>query len=235
MKVLYNVQFSIFLIILNFVFISCDPITTGSIKYIEPPEPVKFHEFENNTYIKLFRERSHTCIPAERISVDGWHPGTYSEPGDWGDAQLPQQLVDSYYVHFDTVGTQVVQLEGSIQFHCPIVGIMATSSKLSQSDEFLASPTTSYPSSGSLRGLEMDTIDEVVWESGGEVIRLELDVGNPADQIRILTAAQLESEECSIPQEPSDSLSKGNQVYDQLRIKNILFSSIMMILFIFLM
>jgi hypothetical protein len=115
-------------------------------------------------------------------------------------------VVNVYFVHFDPVGTGgVTNRVASLLFAEPIVGMIAASASLDQSDPILGiTSTVTYPNPTTHpdRGLELSaTQDEVTFHPGRRRVDLDFRTTTSSDQFRIITLA--------IPGAPMPMLTNG--------------------------
>lgn len=102
--------------------------------------------------------------------------------------------VRSYLLHADKQTGGAVTLAGGLTFYERILGVVANSVELNDSDDDVGVSGTLYPSGpmGSSRGLEGDGIDSVRWQYGSHEINVQMRVNNltdAVDEIRVITQA----------------------------------------------
>jgi hypothetical protein len=184
------------------------PHTTGNVRYLRrPPESVKAGTFEHDSIV-VFQEQSDFTLPEEvKVVRNASNQQESSEPSVPDSVTLPAGTrVQSYYVHFDRVGSDKkdVESKGSITFDRRVLGLVIPYMQLKQTDAWLVHPDTSYETSGN-RLLEMrfmgwkpkaqrpntsGRFDEVHVSEDGLTISMDLLTGWGIDQFRVLIEAE---------------------------------------------
>lgn len=141
--------------------------------------------------VRLFDERQDVTLN-KPLMVDISTPGTYERTEDLTPFSIPAgTIVDSHFLHADTVGKAKVRLQGSVTFDADIIGVIVTDGSLDKSDRLGASATR-YPEDLELRGLELTGR-----RHGGDLVTLSADLrtltfdvtfSSVLDQIRVITA-----------------------------------------------
>jgi len=164
--------------------------TTGAISRISPPSSVEQDRLESDGEMGIFIERAGHVTTATML-VNASESGTYDETADLTPALIPSgAIVDSYFLHFDPVSA-VVELEGTVRFDTPIVGLMILDFALGYSDFELGAPMVSYTSARD-RGLELDkNPDEFEISSDFLTLNISLQASNVLDQVRIVTLSNV--------------------------------------------
>lgn len=130
--------------------------TVGNVLMVDPPPNVVLTVFEDNDYVRLFREQTGLVLP-RAVTVDVTAPGMVDAAEDLTPAELAAGTrVDSYLLHADPFGNGVpiVMFEGSVTFNRPILGAMMTYGSLTETDSLLGSATTNYIPPEFYRGFE---------------------------------------------------------------------------------
>ncbi len=111
---------------------------SGDFEIVSPPASVQRQAFESSTAMRVFEERE---LSAATIPVNAVEPGIYHAYADFDDVDIaPAGAIRSYLIHFDPSGTNLVQLSGSVTFDAPILGIIARSLTMQQTDSWLGAP-----------------------------------------------------------------------------------------------
>ena len=161
--------------------------TTGAVFGASPPSSVLLGDTESNTAILAFFESRNTL--QSDLVVDANSPGLYNQLSDLptpSPAINSRTTIDSYLLHFDSIGITGVTLEGSVTFGTDILGIIIDSDALAASDSLLGSQTTAYETT-ELRGPELFSNDTVSLSSDRRTITVRWFTNRLVDQIRILT------------------------------------------------
>lgn len=162
--------------------------TTGNVQQLaSPPATVMPNAFENDDIIWVFAERTAYTLSTP-LTVNITAPGSYSTYPASPTYTLPAGLkVDVYFMHFDPVHTR--RRSGSVTFDAPILGVIVRDAQLFASN-YLGAPGTTYPSSGTLRGLENND-DRIALSTDMKTITVDWIASSPGDRIRIITAAAI--------------------------------------------
>jgi hypothetical protein len=164
--------------------------TTGAISHVSPPSSVERGRLQSDDEMGIFIERA-GHLTTSTLLVNASESGIYDETADLTPALVPSgAIVDSYFLHFDPASA-VVELEGTVRFDTPIVGLMVLDSAIRESDSELGAPTVSY-SSARDRGLELDkNPDQFEISSDFLVLNVSLQASNVVDQVRIVTLSRV--------------------------------------------
>ena len=126
------------------------------------------------------------------VTVDIVNPGAYDISNVTPTIINAGGKLDSYFLHFDPVGTSqtVQQVSGRIEFETEVIGIIITRSRLDASDPLLKATSTLYPTgSDASRGLEAGQYtDEITLSADKKIVDINIFYANTGiDQVRILT------------------------------------------------
>jgi len=151
---------------------------------VPAPSTVINEQNTSNTEIKVFAEQEDVVLAAG-VSYDQLLTLTDSGVISAGTT------VSSYFIHLDNVGTtQGVRGLGFVAFDTEILGLITSDASLAASDVPLGSPTTSYPTTLTNRGLEQGTawtLQDIIWVSGDKkTLYLDLQVFNVLDHMRVI-------------------------------------------------
>jgi hypothetical protein len=167
-------------------------MVSGAVTVISPPTSVVQGQTESDTQVFAFFERTRLLTSLLTVNIDS--PGFYDATLDLPTPSpviAPGTRVDSYLVHFDAVGSQRVELTGSITFDVPVLGIMVNNLLMVQSDPILGNSSTAYPQTDGFRGLDFDFADTIAFSSDRKTVDLALVTNAFVDQIRIVTATSI--------------------------------------------
>jgi hypothetical protein len=164
----------------------------AAVLKITPPPSVRLDTLESNQNAFFFAERVSSVLPSA-IAVDAILPGTYNSVGSLTPGTIPAgAVVDSFFLHADPFDPNTgVFYSGSLTFLNPILGVIALSASLDQTDAILGAPGTLYPVPGSepFRGFELGFPDMFVISPDRKTLTFSDAVGGASDQLRIVTAA----------------------------------------------
>ncbi|MFQ5847729.1 MAG: PEP-CTERM sorting domain-containing protein [Candidatus Methylomirabilales bacterium] len=170
--------------------------TTGAVTEIAPPASVEVGALESDTVVSAFAESQNVSLSGNLL-ISFASPGTFTSNSPFpGGSILSGTIVNSYFLHFDPVGepTNLVTVTGTVTFNEKILGVIAESPKLLNSDPLGASGTTYPPDLSGLnanRGLEgssQATLDTVTLSANLRTLSLDQLVATLApDQIRVIT------------------------------------------------
>jgi hypothetical protein len=172
--------------------------TTGAVSVATPPADVSSNHWESDTVIRAFAEQQGLVL-LQPASVDISLPGTSPSATDQNlsPAVIPAgTLVNVYSLHFDVVGTRptnsALEAIGSITFSQDVLGLIALSGTLNNSNATLGLPGLTY-SSGPDHGLELNpvgggTSDFVTFSADRRTVNVDLLNASFADDLRIVTA-----------------------------------------------
>lgn len=188
--------------------------TRGQVLSIAAPPTVELQQLENNSFLHLFSERSRVPLPTS-IRVDVSQPGAYSQTPSLTPLVLPRgTVVNSYYGHFDSVGTPATfrRVTGSVTFPDPVLGVTFGDDTLKASD-FLGGSGTTYPASG--RGFDaFDSVNpDYFWLSADRrTITFNLQTGPVSDDFRVLTGMPAPTNVIGVPGNGTVALSWADSV-----------------------
>ena len=161
-----------------------------------PPTSVEADILESNTDTFVFLERTGLTLPSN-LEVNIVVPGFYAD-SDLHDTQiLPSGFVDSYFVHFDPVGTipagdPAAISSGALTFEEEVVAVITNGTQLWDFEgEGLAAHNTIYPAldGSSARGLDAADSDQIVLSPDRQTIFFNFAARGSTDQMRILTTS----------------------------------------------
>jgi hypothetical protein len=159
---------------------------------ITPPPSVQLDALESNQNAFFFAERVSFVLPST-IAVDASSPGTYNSVGSLTPGIIPAgTVVDSFFLHADPFDpNNGVFYSGTVSFLNPILGVIALSAGLDQTDAILGAPGTLYPVPGNelVRGFELGFPDLFVVSADRKTLSFSNAAGGADDQLRIVTAA----------------------------------------------
>ncbi len=169
---------------------------TGAIRLLKaPPGTVAANKFEDSTNIMLFRERQGVRL-SQDVKV------TVASPGNGGIGQHVKgelstgQRVDSYLLHLDPVGNQPaneVQIVGRITFDRPVLGIIATTPGLIQTDSMFGAKGTRYDTAGT-RTLDDNQNDTIGLSADRHTVLVDWKAFG-MDQVRVLVSARPDAQQ----------------------------------------
>lgn len=169
----------------------------GKILYQAPGLPNDPYLYGDLNNILVFAERE-AVILKENLTVDMAEPGRYSRFRGEKTGELPVgEIVDSYliqfYPKFETEGRRKVH-RGTIQFGGEVLGLIARSATLQNSDILFGYPVDSENdvnqvrraegTTSELRGLEAKDVIEISGDR--RTVSITLRSGNDRDQLRVL-------------------------------------------------
>lgn len=99
---------------------------SGQVEFISsPPSDVRSNQWESDTHARIFQERQSLTL-TQPVSVDVTLPGTVRlAPDDLSPATIGVGTVlNSYYLHLDSVADNFIDLRGSITFDSDIIGVI---------------------------------------------------------------------------------------------------------------
>jgi hypothetical protein len=174
----------------------------GNILVVAPPPNVVLTQFEDDKFVRLFREQSGLTLPTE-VRVDVTELGVVGAAKDLTPALLPVGTrVDSYLLHADPLGRgyPIKLFQGFVTFDVPILGAMVTADSLTKSDKLLGSATTNYIPPVIYRGFEglgfpeaaPAVSDTMEFSPDFRTLYFTFRTESMMDQIRIVTVANPE-------------------------------------------
>tara|TARA_R110000850_G_scaffold30703_1_gene84818 strand:+ start:2446 stop:3828 length:1383 start_codon:yes stop_codon:yes gene_type:complete len=179
--------------------------TTGLMKFVSPGPGFVPGEFEDSERIMVFPERSGVEIEST-VLVDLADPGEFRRLRRSEGIPLAKGIrVRSYLLQLDPVGQteqrspDKSRVRGQITFDSPIVGLIANSEKLLDSDAIFGHPLGNYGASP--RGLEppkgepleVAGRDIVILAADQRTLILNFAAGSAVDQLRVLVEEPDES------------------------------------------
>ena len=161
--------------------------TSGAVTPITAPPSVVFNDFESNTKIYMFTERTNYDLPTQ-ITVDitdsGYYSNNYARTSSVISAGT---TVDSHFVFFDPVGSQNSTVTGSITMSAEILGIICTRGSLDATDDVLGKPGTNYPTGQNARNFENNAEIITLSEDRRTIIIHRWHSTFPGENMRIIT------------------------------------------------
>lgn len=146
------------------------PTTGGDAIFIAPPADVTQNVTVSNDDFFVFFEGTSTL--GGPLSVDISAPGIYTRNNLPAVSTLPSGMeVNSYYFHFDSVGSSIAKTVGEVVFPNDVLGIIITEPLLDASDAVVGAAGTLYPTGAFDRGF-----DALPLPSTGVFDSVELDV-----------------------------------------------------------
>jgi hypothetical protein len=159
--------------------------TTGSAVAVSPPSSVVPNVLESDTEVFAFYES--TKILTNDLDVDGSAPGTYNSSVI--STLAAGQLVNSYYLHSDKVGSSAtgVPFSGSVTLDVDerIIGVLTVPNRMNFSN-YLGAAGTSY-SNVQNRGFELSPSEYFTISADRRTLSFQNSNSTVADQLRILT------------------------------------------------
>ncbi len=129
--------------------------TTGAMKKVAAPVSVAVGAYENNVEIRVFEEKTNFTLIAP-LAVDATTAKSYKSIADLTPGTLMEGLrVNTYYVHFDPLGSTSRTLTGSVMFDEMILGVEAKDTSLDATDALLGRFGSAYATGSSERSLEL--------------------------------------------------------------------------------
>lgn len=171
---------------------------TGLMKFVSPGPEFVPGRYEDNEHIVVFAERQGITLDSE-IPVDLTSPGLYQRIHRHNDQKIAAgTTVRSYLLQLDPLGTRERNSEnkprvtGQITFDKPVIGLIASTSRLTNTDTLLGHPDGQYKTTR--RGIEPtrkeDNLgikrDAVVLSDDRRTLSLDLSAGSAVDQIRVI-------------------------------------------------
>ncbi len=182
----------------------------GVIRLASAPPSVALNALENATSAVTFDEQQGLTLPAD-VQVDFAAPGTYAKFPSAGPKLAAGLSVDSHLVHSDPPnGTYSARRSGSVTFAGDVVGIVASTRKLSNSD-FLGATGTTYSGLTAYRGLESGE-DNVTISADRRTVSFNFRTTQALDEFRIITA-HANPLSVSINQAPNPVQAGSNVAY----------------------
>ncbi len=170
--------------------------TTPSVVEIPAPPDVRVGALESDTQIVAFAERLAFTL-AQDLPANITNPGTSPDGGvpNLSPGTIPAgTAIDSYFVHFDSLGANEespVGIAGTITFSHDILGLIVNSGALDNTDNVIGVPGLLYPTVNN-RGLELtpgdNALDIVTLSADRRTVTLNLLNAISVDQLRVITA-----------------------------------------------
>ena len=171
---------------------------TGLMKFVAPGPEFVPGQYEDNERVLVFLERA-DARPSKEFFVDLIEPGLYKRIHRQGAHRIKAGTsMRSYLLQLDPVGrlarnaSNKPRVMGQVTFDSPVIGLIASSSKLSATDELLGHPSGDYVKTR--RGIEpprtADTSEEqrdvVILSDDRRTLSVDLSAGTAIDQIRVI-------------------------------------------------
>lgn len=167
-------------------------VISGSVTQIAPPVSVVEGAIQSDTEVRLFQEVQNHTLSAD-VNVDITTPGYYNNLGGGtltvGDIAAGT-IVNSYFLHHDVIANSV-RLDGQITFDMDILGVIASTARLNNSDALLGHVGTIYPTGVNGRGtLDSNDLDFIDLSADRRTISFSMGVLNwSLDSFRVVTSA----------------------------------------------
>lgn len=174
--------------------------TTGSIRFVSPGPDFHPGNYADNEHLVVFPERSGVVLK-EVIRVDLEDPGEYAKSRYQEKRTLSVgRRVTSYLLQFDAIPSKQFPnrkrtVRGQITFAQPIVGVIAETRLLKESEAIFGNPDVDYPTPRAVEprpeGDERPGFDSVILAADQRTLILDLKVApHKLDQLRVLVAAE---------------------------------------------
>jgi hypothetical protein len=166
--------------------------TTGVMKFVSPGPDFVPGRFEDSEHIVVFPERRGVLLESS-IRVDVLEPGEYRRLRDQPALSLATaNRVRSYLLQLNPSDRNRTMVMGQITFDRPILGLIASTGKLAESDAVLGHPEGVYEQNR--RGIEAPRKDPpgkpdrdtVILAADKRTLILNLGAGSALDQIRVI-------------------------------------------------
>ena len=170
--------------------------TSGDAMEIANPANVGQGFSEDDDKIQVFQEKENHELTGD-VDVDNTADGSF---GNGNEGVTPGTLgagtvVNSYLVHIDIVGDNpgcCTTFDGSVTFENDIIGVIIFTDSLAASDAELGHDTTTYPGAQTNRGLDWTLSDDDDFTISGNTLTIDkFDVGNWADNVRVITQGEI--------------------------------------------
>src|SRR5437763_6139966 len=119
---------------------------------VSPPADSRLGHYESNTEIRAWQESASFALTSN-LTVQFVAPGAYSALPGTNQTILAGTVVNSDFIHMDSVASQTVTLSGTVVFTTDIIGVIASAASLNASD-YLGASGTLYANGSSVRGFE---------------------------------------------------------------------------------
>ena len=168
------------------------------MKFVSPGPEFVPGKYEDDQHIVVFAERQGIKLDSE-IPVDLTSPGLYQRIHRQNDQKIPAgTTVRSYLLQLDPLGKRERNSEnkprvtGQITFDKPVIGLIASTARLTNTDILLGHPDGQYKTRR--RGIEParkeDNLgikrDAVILSDDRRTLSLDLSAGSAVDQIRVI-------------------------------------------------
>ncbi len=166
--------------------------TTGVMKFVSPGPDFVPGRFEDSEHIVVFPERRSVLLDSS-LRVDVLEPGEYRRLRDQPPLSLTTgKRVRSYLLQLNPSDRNRTMVMGQITFDRPILGLIASSRKLAESDSVLGHAEGIYEQNR--RGIEAPRKDPpgkpdrdtVILAADKRTLILNLGAGSALDQIRVI-------------------------------------------------
>jgi ferric-dicitrate binding protein FerR (iron transport regulator) len=166
--------------------------TTGVMKFVSPGPDFVPGRFEDSEHIVVFPERRGVLLESS-LRVDVLEPGEYRRLRDQPALSLATaNRVRSYLLQLNPSDRNRTMVMGQITFDNPILGLIASTGKLAESDSVLGHPEGVYEQNR--RGIEAPRRDPpgkpdrdtVILAADKRTLILNLGAGSALDQIRVI-------------------------------------------------
>ena len=164
--------------------------TTTEVSIVSTPPPdISTGLWENDTRARLFAERQEVTL-SHPLSVDISRPGkSDADDPNLSPVTIPAAtIVDSYYLHFDPVGSPTSRdtVTGTITFNRPIIGLMAIDTTMKAADAAIGLAGETY-SDGSLDFVQEDDNDILTLGADSRTVTFTFHATTGTDDLRIIT------------------------------------------------
>ena len=182
---------AVFVLLMSSVSFGGIIATTGDVVIVDPTSVLPGEQEDNDT-IFVFPEQQGAVLSSV-VPIDVATPGTVTTSSDLVRGAIDAGTqVNSYFVHFDPVGSPAAGLTtmGSLTFPYEVLGIQVVSDALDAGDGPLGAAAATYPGGVADRGVELNAF-------GPDFINLAPDrlsvtflfhADDDLDSIRVITA-----------------------------------------------
>jgi hypothetical protein len=166
--------------------------TTGVMRFVSPGPGFVPGRYEDSGHIVVFPERRGVLLESS-LRVDILKPGEYRRLREQPTHSLTAvNRVRSYLLQLNPIGRNRTMVMGQITFDRPILGLIASTGKLAESDAVLGHPEGVYEQNR--RGIEpaqkeppgKPDRDTVILAADKRTLILNLGAGSALDQIRVI-------------------------------------------------
>ena len=172
-----------------------DIMATSPSAVVQPlPAVLTLGNTEADNHVTVFEENQALTLDAS-LHLDLMAPFSWqasivesSPPAVSGGELAPGSVVASHLVHLDSVGSQVVRIDGTLRFSEVILGALVLPQSLDTTDVLLGVPGTIYATGQQFRGLDNGDAGTVTLIDP-YTITFTLIGGPYIDEFRVLTAA----------------------------------------------